>query len=768
MAHNSSLTMSQSTRNPCPCGSGKPSDQCCGAPQPVTPLPPFDSPSSVTLLLQQTEQHLRNGQLQEAASLCHQILQQCPGQPDALHLLGVIAHRSGHYAKAKELIAQAIEQSPRVADYYCNLALALTALQEPSEAIGAYRQALTVKPDYAEAHFNLGILYRNQGTPDQAIECYQCAIRLKPDFAAAHAALGGILKAEGDLEAAIRQLERALTIQPAYAKAQFDLGAAQLARGNLIAAVACFEDLLGREPDSVPALICLGTALLGLDRLGPAATCFEKAVTLAPDLPNAHASLGQLYDRQGDTAAALARFRKALQLDPDYVQAYVDLGKALAGQGQIAAALDSYRRALQLQPDCMNAHAGYLLTLNYSSSHSAEEIFRAHVAFARRFADPLSEFIQAFQNTREPDRRLRIGYVSPDFCAHSVAYFVAPVFAHHDKGRFELFAYYNHHFDDAVTKRLRGYCDHWRTILGCPDATVAAMIRQDQIDILIDLAGHTAHSRLLVFARKPAPVQVSWIGYPNTTGLSAMDYRISDRFADPPELTDRFHTEQLVRLPECFSCFQAPEQAPEVAELPALKNSYVTFGCFNNPAKISPPVIALWAQLLQAVPGARLCLKSPRLGSPALQQSVRKAFDDLGIPSRRLSLFGSSPSQQEHLAHYNRVDIALDSFPYNGTTTNCDALWMGVPVVTLAGNTHAARVGVSQMTNLGLPELIAADTAEYLAIAKHLAADLARLQGLRTGLRQRMSASPLMNAARFTGHLEAAYRRFWQQWCDQA
>lgn len=392
-------------------------------------------------------------------------------------------------------------------------------------------------------------------------------------------------------------------------------------------------------------------------------------------------------------------------------------------------------------------------------------VYAAHRDFARRWEAPLAKLIQPHSNDRSPDRRLRIGYVSSDFRQHSVGYFIEPVLAHHDHGRFEIFCYSDHFQEDEVTERLKSHADHWRRLVGLSDEQAANQIRADQIDILIDLVGHMGGNRLLVFARKPAPIQVTWLGYPNTTGLSAMDYRLTDGFADPPGTTEHLHSEKLIRLPECFSCYRPLSDAPEISELPAREKRYVTFGSFNNQAKITPEVIAVWARILQSILGSHLTLKNPALGDETTQQMVQNSFAELGITPERLELLGHDPSQRLHLERYRSIDIGLDPFPYNGATTTCEALWMGVPVVTLAGKTHAGRVGVSQLSNLGLTELIGHTPEEYVAVAMRLSADLERLSALRTELRSRMAGSPLMDGPRFTKNLEEACLTMWKEWC---
>ena len=366
--------------------------------------------------------------------------------------------------------------------------------------------------------------------------------------------------------------------------------------------------------------------------------------------------------------------------------------------------------------------------------------------------------IHAVTNEQRP---LRIGYVSSDFRHHAVSHFIEPVLAAHDKNKFQLFAYYHHTVVDDMTKRIQSHVSHWRSLVGKSDTDIAAMIRADGIDILIDLAGHTATNRLPMFARKPAPMQVTWLGYPNTTGLSTMDYRITDAFADPPGMTDAFHTEKLHRMPETFSCYSAPADAPAVAPLQAKRTGRVTFGSFNNFAKITAEVITVWSNILKRIPTATLFLKYKDLESVPMTQYIHNQFMTRGVLVSQLRIQGDDASHVEHMARYNNIDIALDPFPYNGTTTTLDALWMGVPVITLAGASHVGRVGVSQMSNLGLQELIAKNQDDYVNIAVELAGNIEKLSALRAGMRERMLASPLMNVERFTRNLEQGYEQMW-------
>ena len=443
------------------------------------------------------------------------------------------------------------------------------------------------------------------------------------------------------------------------------------------------------------------------------------------------------------------------------------IGNQLLSQGMAKEAIDQYEMALLLAPENTFIQSNYLYALNYQATPNMDKIFAAHKKFGES-CERAAAKLEPLQSPTPPHvatsdhRPLRIGYVSSDFRQHAVSHFIEPVLAAHDKSKFELFAYYHHIVVDDMTKRIQSHVSHWRSLVGKSDADIAAMIRADGVDILIDLAGHTDTNRLPVFARKPAPVQVTWLGYPNTTGLSTMDYRITDAFADPQGLTDAFYTEKLHRMPDCFSCYSAPTDAPAVARLHAMRTGRVTFGSFNNFAKITPEVISTWSSILKSIPTATLFLKYKDLESVPMTKFIHQQFMIRGVLVSQLRIQGDDASHVEHMNRYSTIDIALDPFPYNGTTTTLDALWMGVPVITLEGISHAGRVGVSQMSNLGLQELIARNQNEYVEIAVALAQDLPRLATLRAGMRERMLASPLMNVAGFTSNLERAYESMWK------
>ena len=509
-----------------------------------------------------------------------------------------------------------------------------------------------------------------------------------------------------------------------------------------------------------------GTQFLRQRRVEEAIGVLRQLVELHPASARAHRDLGAAYlraDRLDDAQAALVR---ALELRPRFADAFASIGDVFHLQGKVDEAIACYRKALQLKPSAAKVHSNLLLTLNYHRKLDAKVIFAEHAKWADQHARALAAEIREHHNDPDPDRPIRVGYVSPDFRRHSVNYFVEPLLTARDRGAFHVTCYSDVIRPDDETDRIMTLCDRWRDARPLSDEELAKLVRDDEIDILVDLAGHTGTNRLGVFARKPAPVQVTYLGYPNTTGLGAIDYRLTDAAADPPGKTEPFHIETLVRLPH-FLCYQPPADAPPVGPSPIAKNGFVTFGCFNVLAKVNPEAMGLWAKMMAVLPGSRLVMKD-RLGTlayPARRRYVQDIFAYHRVAADRLDLLGKEPDFGNHLSAYGKVDVMLDPFPYNGTTTTCEALWMGVPVVALAGTRHAARVGVSVLQAAELPELVAATPEAYARTAVALARDPQRLGQLRAGMRQRMSASPLLDAAAFTASLENAYRDMWQHWC---
>jgi len=570
---------------------------------------------------------------------------------------------------------------------------------------------------------------------------------------------------DGELARAEEYYRQALAANPEFAEAWNSLGNALCLQGRHAEATACYQKAIALKPDYAGAYNNLGNLLHSQGRLADAIACYEKTLALMPEFAaEVHSNLGGALQQQGNLADAVDCYRKAIELKPEYAGAHSNLGAVLRDQGKAAVAVESFRVALALEPNDAEVHSNLLLIMQYSDNIPPSDVFAEHLQFSRQFEAPLKSLWPQHANVADPKKRLKVGYVSPDFRSHSVAYFIEPVLENHDKSRIEVFCYYNYAGADEFTDRIKRAADHWVSCVGWSDQGLAERIRADGIDILVDLAGHTAHNRMLTFARKPAPVQVTYLGYPNTTGLTAIDYRITDGHADPADMTRQFHVEALWHLPETSWCYRPQDNSPDVFDHPPMEdNGYVTFGCLNNFAKVTDRVIAAWARLLEKVPSSRLLLKIKGIESTRYRAEVEMRFAGLGMPVARLVLLGQ---QNEHpYMLYNRMDLALDPFPYNGCTTSFDALWMGVPFVSLAGRTSVSRVGVSILANAGLPELIADSEETYVEVAAALAANPARLKALRAGLRERLKQCPLMNARRMSLSFEQAYREMWQEWC---
>ena len=558
----------------------------------------------------------------------------------------------------------------------------------------------------------------------------------------------------GQPEAAEQAFRAAIALQSDNPEAQYNLGVALRDQGRFEEAVQVFREAVSMKRDFPVAWDCLAHACIALRDLDQAVEAFRSAVELEPGNAERHCNLGAALQALGHLEEAVGAYREALNLNPRLATAYDSLGSALSSQGKFEEALECYEESLRRFPANARARSNLLLTLNYLDDRSASEVFEAHQAWGRAHGRSAS---QPPAPRPVEGRPLRVGYVSPDFRNHSVAFFIEPLLEAHDPQEVQAVCYSTVPHPDDTTRRLMGLAAEWRDISNLDDKAAAELIREDGIDILVDLSGHTAGNRLGIFVEKPAPVQATWLGYPNTTGLPAIDYRIVDEFTDPPG-QEAFHTEELVRLPGCFLCYRPLPDAPEVVPLPATSAGHITFGSFNNLSKVSPPVIELWAEIVKSVPGARLLMKNPSLTDEPTRERYYAAFEAQGLGRDRVELIGHTPSQAEHLALYGRVDIALDTFPYNGTTTTCEALWMGVPVVTLAGSRHAGRVGLSLLDALGRPKWAAGDAEDYVRIAAELAADLERLAGIRASLRQDMAASPLCDAASFARRMESAFQ----------
>lgn len=555
---------------------------------------------------------------------------------------------------------------------------------------------------------------------------------------------------------------QALAAEPGHPDALYLLGMLLSETGRLPAACATLREAAAAAPARAPPHAGLGAALLRAGDLPGAVRSCARALELEPAQPEVLSNLGHALTRLGLLSDALEVLRRARELAPRSAEAAANQGNALKEAGRIEEAVEAYRAALALDPGLATAGSNLLLALCYSTGLSPAALLAEHRAWELSHGTPRTGTLPPAAPDDTPGRRLRVGYVSPDLRLHSVAFFVEPLLAAHDRSRFEVFCYADVARPDAVTARLSTLVGQgWRDACALGDEALAHKVRADRIDLLVDLAGHTAHHRLGVFARRPAPVQLTWLGYPATTGLRAMDFRLVDAWSDPPGSEDAC-AERLLRVEGGFLCYRPPDDAPEVAPAPCGAAGPVTIGSFNQLAKHGPETVALWARVLAAVPGSRLLLKARGLGDAGVRAGLAARFAACGVDPSRLEALDALPDQRAHLAAYGRVDLALDTVPYNGTTTTCEALWMGVPVVAVAGDRHAARVGQSLLRAAGLAELVAGTEEEFVAKAAALAADRPRLAALRAGLRGRLRASRLTDGAAFAAAFERALLAAWE------
>lgn len=707
-------------------------------------------------------ENFRAGRRAEAESIFRQILNQQPRHADSMQMLGLLLHQRGEVVGAISLLRGAAELNPTSAGYHANLGLMLASAQQWPAAIESYRRALAIQPSLAEVHNNLGNALRSMGHGTEAISAFESAVAINPDLYGARLNLASALAAQGEYERAISVYQSALAIRPDDAVTRSQLGSVLHSAGRINQAIAELQRAVEQQPKLDAALNNLGVALKDSGEFERAIEAFRRALAISPNDGDYVANLGNVYLLKGDVDEAADLYRRALALRPNAAHAHNNLGNALKDLGQIDQAISSYRRAIECEHNWRMA-SNLLYSLHLHPASTPASLFEEHRKWNENYAQALAPQAPIYPNDPDPDRRLRIGYVSPDFREHPVGRFTAPLLAHHDHAKFEIYCYAGASRPDALSQRLENHADVWRDMVGMTNDRLERQIREDRIDLLIDLSLHGEGNRLAVFARKPAPVQATYLAYASTSGLSTMDYRLTDRWLDPPGVGDESYSENSIRLPRTYWCYEADVNAPEVSPPPSKDKGFVTFGCFNNFCKVTEPALHAWRQILSKIPDSRLMLHAR--GNSA-RRRVSDFFSQQGIDPSRLS-FSGFLSRDHYFRQYQQIDIALDPFPYPGGTTTCDALWMGVPVVSLAGATAVSRGGLSILSNVGLPELVATSAEQYVQIAMDLATGLARLEHLRTSLRSMMRASPLMDAPHFARDVEAAYRQMWRAWCEK-
>lgn len=672
---------------------------------------------------------------------------------------GVVLQEQGKYKKAIEQYEKALSADPDNASIHLNSGAAYKELGELALAEQHYRTAIRCNPTHAGAYNNLGIVLNALVRHDEAEQAYLQAIALDENYLAAYKNLGLLYKETGQVQAAEKCYIKALSLEPPAAETLNNMAVVMMNQGRYPEAEALVRQALELEPKQGDIWNNLGLILQAKGVNDEAERAFEQALKFQPNDARTLSNYSVTLRSLGKLQHAEACLKKAISKAPNYTDAHINLGNIYLDQGMFTQAIASTQRALEIAPDHVSAHDNLMFAMTYSDDFTPEE--RLEVAHQYgQLTKSLAHTPYIQWQVSAQDQRLRVGLVSGDLRQHPVAYFLKAWLEYADPNKIELFAYSTDGREDATTATLNPYFTHWRSLAGHNDQAAATIIHADQLHILLDLSGHTGANKLPLFAWKPAPVQASWLGYWATTGIEAMDYVLVDTEGVPPEHQTQF-TETIQYLPDTRMCFTAPELAPDVAPLPALHNAYITFGCFQNMTKVSDEVLKVWAEVMQALPTAKLRWQSKSFADAHIVATTSKRLQQCGIAPERVTLLGKV-SRQEYLAGYAEVDMVLDSFPFTGGTTTCEALWMGVPTLTLAGNTLIARQGASMMTAAGLADWVVNTPEQYVQQALHFAHDITKLASLRAGLRAQVQVSPLMDGQRFARHMEIALRSIWE------
>lgn len=678
--------------------------------------------------------------------------------------LGRLLATQNRLKEACDAYRDALRFHPDHSVAYSELANLLDTLGQPESAISAYQEAIRLNPNLSTAPYNLATVLMAQDRQDEALIAFDTAISLRPDFFEAHLNRGVLLSQRRDFAGALSALAQAVSLNPASAIARTNMASTLAECGKLGDARHHLDIVLAQHPDHADAYNTYGVVLLMENRLTEAIAMLEEAISIKPNSPKALNSLGNALRLGGQISQAVLAYEKSLKLDPHYAIAVNNLGSGYKSMGRIPEAIETYARALALKPDYAAAHSNYVYCHNFEPGITLSKLRELHLAWDKIHATPFRSHWGSYSNTKDVARPLVIGFVSGDFRRHPVGYFTIKVFESLAAAGTRIIVYANQVMADDMTARFKQASHTWRDIYGVSDDDVASQIRQDKVDILFDLSGHNDANRLLVLARKPAPVQIEWAGYMATTGVAAMDYLIADRHHVPTS-AERHYSERILRMNDAFICFEPPQDALQVGSLPLAANGYPTFGCFNIVDKINDNVIDAWARLLSRLPESKLVLKTRELSCPVVRDRYRDSLARRGIAPTRLEFVGGS-SRKEHLAWYNRIDVALDPFPFSGSTTTLEALWMGVPVVTLPGETFASRHSLSFVSTIGLSHLAVSSVDEYIDKACALTADRNGLVALRATLRSMLEKSPLCDARRFSENLLAQCHFAWKGWCD--
>ncbi len=687
-------------------------------------------------------------------------------QPETHYLLGNAFIKLGLDEQAVASFEHALALNPMHANAALNLGQCLNHLKDFNKAERAYRRAIEIDANHPEANHALAELYIRKTQYDKAEKHAAISIDADPDRVELVLTLAKALRLQNRFSEAEAIYRAAQEKHPHNALLLIEIGSVLRDQNKFDEAEKEYEKALELAPKNFDVLRSVASYYQSLRKSKRAAEVYERCLEIRPDDAAMLNNMAIMLRDLDDFVGAEKSYLKAVDLVDDPSFLYNNLAILAMEMSRPYDSIDYYRKALEIEPTYANARSNMLFYMNYLEDITQEELFKEHLEWERWHTEPIPRHSLVHANDPDPDRRLKIGYVSADFYGHAVSYFIEAALKNHNKDVVDVYCYANVSTPDAITKRLKSYVDNWFYITKKSPDEVVELIREHEIDILIDLGGHTAGHCLDIFALKPAPIQVTWIGYPNTTGLSTVDYRFVDDITDPVGDADKTHSETLWRLPESFTCYTPQGELPVEEFLAAMKTGQVTFGSFNNATKITKKSIRVWAEILKKVKNSRLILKSASLSDADTQKRIWSLFKEFGVPAKRVEMLGKLPSD-EHLRMYDQIDIALDPFPYNGTTTSCEALMMGSPIIALLGDRHASRVTASLLHQVGLGDLAAATEDEYVEKAAALAGDLDRLQDIRKNLRTNMLASPLCDGARHTKFVEDAYREMWQIWCKE-
>ena len=642
-------------------------------------------------------------------------------------------------------------------------ALRLFQSGDLSSAESVYREIIGLDQDNSKSFHFLGIICINTGRKAEALGLLDSAVNLDPSNVDYLINYGMLLQMTGNVKQSIPVYVRALNIN--YdTETMNNLGNAYQDCGELKKALECYERVLENQPDHYKVLNNAGNIYRNIGKTDKSLDYLKRSIEIRPDYTIGINNLGNVYLAEGEITKAIKTYEKVLNIDPNHTLALNNLGNCYVKNLEVSKGVEYYRRSLLNEQSDSHLRSNLLFGLHYESSNSTEMIFNEHLKWNSIYKKDAKHL---FSNSKIKGRKIKLGFVSPDFRAHSVSYFFFPLLETLNRTIFEIYCFADIYHPDWMTGKIKSNTDHWFNVTGLSHEDTAGIIRTHEIDILIDLAGHTKGNRLLTFTLKPAPVQISWLGYPDTTGLSAIEHRFVDEYTDPPGVSDKRSAEKLVRLDGGFHCYEPPPDTPPVSELHAKKTNSITFGSFNNTSKVTEEVIRVWSRILKEIPDSKIILKSLQLADENVCKRYMDEFIKNGCFSSQVKLISYCSNLQEHFKLYENIDIGLDPFPYNGTTTTFEALWMGVPVLTLEGDRHCGRVGFSILKGLGMNDFIAGDIDDYVSRAVSISADIDRLELIRKELRPRLKKSDFCNKEKFALKFEEGLTSIWEQWCDK-